>query len=429
MRAATASEDFDDNPDIPDDDGDADLDFKKPIKDELTFDLTPYIPQNASKIPTRKWLYGTAYIRKFIGLTAATGGAGKSSLILLECVAMACGKDLLGVEPAEKLRVLYWNGEDPLEELERRVAGILKYYGLTKADLGSRLFIKSGRDMPIRIAELDQGKAKIAKPMTRAMDKAVRDHKLDVVAIDPFVSSHGVPENDNNAIELVAKKWADIADKTNCAVVLSHHTRKTNGMGASIEDSRGASALNYAARTRRAINTMTAAEAKAAGFKDDDRSRLSYFKADMMGSSMIKPTAALDWYRFEPVNLMNGPPDELTGESTEGDSVGVVVKWEYQKLTLELDADSARDAVAALNVDGPWRYDGRAAKWAGLAIARSAQVEVTDLKVKAQIAALIEEWIKDGTLEKYSGTDGNQRKEKVFVRPALAEDDDQLDFG
>ena len=30
---------------------------------------------------------------------------------------MACGKDLLGVEPADKLRVLYWNGEDPLEEL------------------------------------------------------------------------------------------------------------------------------------------------------------------------------------------------------------------------------------------------------------------------------------------------------------------------
>ena len=147
--------------------------------------------------------------------------------------------------------------------------------------------------MPIRIAELDQGKAKIAKPMTRAMVRAIRDHKLDVVAIDPFVSSHGVPENDNNAIELVAKKWADIADKTDCAVIHSHHTRKTNGIGASIEDSRGASALNYAARTRRAINTMSAAEAKGAGLDDSDRSRLSYIKADMMGSSMMKPTAAL----------------------------------------------------------------------------------------------------------------------------------------
>ena len=327
MRNANVSDDFDDDvSDILDNEDETDsgaMDSNKPI--ELNFDLTPYVPQDPSKIPTRKWLYGTAYIRKFIGLTAATGGAGKSSLILVECVAMACGKDLLGIEPVAELRVLYWNGEDPLEELERRVEAILKHYELTKADLGDRLFIKSGRDMPIRIAELDQGKAKIAKPMTRAMVKAIRLHKLDVVAIDPFVSSHSVPENDNNAIDLVAKKWADIADKTDSAILLSHHTRKTNGNGASIEDSRGASALNYAARTRRAINTMTAVEARTAGFPDNDRSRLSYFKSDMMGSSMIKPTAALDWYRFVSVDLMNGQPDELTGAPTEGDSVGVVV--------------------------------------------------------------------------------------------------------
>lgn len=431
LRNANASDDFDDDvSDISDGDDESDsgaMDFNTPA--ELEFDLAPYIPKDPSKIPTRKWLYGTAYIRKFIGLTAATGGAGKSSLILVECVAMACGKDLLGIEPAKKLHVLYWNGEDPLEELERRVEAILKHYKLTKADLGDRLFIKSGRDMPIRIAELDQGRAQIAKPMTRAMVKAIRTHKLDVVAIDPFVSSHGVPENDNNAIELVAKKWADIADKTDCAVILSHHTRKTNGLGASIEDSRGASALNYAARTRRAINTMTAAEAKAAGFADNDRSRLSYFKADMLGSSMIKPTAALDWYRFVSVDLMNGPPDELTGAPTEGDSVGVVEKWEYTKLILELSVDDMRDAVAALHVDAPWRYNGRAAKWAGLAIARAAGVEVTDATVRARIAALIEEWIKDGTLEKYQEKDDDQRRTKVFVRPTMVDDDGDIDFG
>ncbi len=431
MRNANASDDFDDDvSDIPDSEEETDspaMDFNTPAA--LEFDLTPYVPQDPSKIPTRKWLYGTAYIRKFIGLTAATGGAGKSSLILVECVAMACGKNLLGIEPLQKLHVMYWNGEDPLEELERRVEAILKHYKLTKADLGHRLFIKSGRDMPIRIAELDQGRAKIAEPMTRAMTKAIRTHKLDVVAIDPFVSSHGVPENDNNAIELVAKNWADIADKTDCAVILSHHTRKTNGLGASIEDSRGASALNYAARTRRAINTMTAAEAKAAGFPDNDRSRLSYFKADMLGSSMIKPTAALDWYRFVSVDLMNGPPDELTGAPTEGDSVGVVEKWQYTKLILELSIDDMRDAVAALHVDAPWRYNGRAAKWAGLAIARAAGVDVTDATVKARIAALIEEWIKDGTLEKYQEKDDDQRRTKVFVRPTMVDDDGDIDFG
>ncbi|MEH2504971.1 hypothetical protein V1290_003782 [Bradyrhizobium sp. AZCC 1578] len=416
--ATGAADDFDDAPDIPDEDEAEDMDFDTPP--ELAFELAAYVPKDPTKIPKREWLYAPTYIRKFMGLTAATGGAGKSSLILVEAVAMACGIDLLGIKPVAPLRVFYWNGEDPLEELERRVEAILKYYKLTKRDLGDRLFIMSGRDMEIRIAELDNGKVKIAKPMTRAMVRAIRKHKLDVVIIDPFVSSHGVPENDNGAIEVVAKKWAAIADKTNCAVQLSHHTRKTGGGPASIEDSRGASSLNYAARTRRAINTMTAAEAKGAGITDD-RARLSYFKADTANSSMTKPTAANDWYRFESVNLMNGGPDEITGAPLPGDSVGVVVAWEYKKLALELSADDAREAVTALEEGGPWRADKRADKWAGLAVAKAAGVDPTDDAVKAQIAALIEEWIKDGTLEEYTGTD-DARRPKKCLRP-------MIDFG
>ncbi len=385
---------------------------------ELEFDIAPYEPKDPTTIPMREWLYKPAYISKFVGLTTATGGAGKSSLILVEAIAMASGKDLLGVEPARKLRVLYWNGEDPQDELERRGEAILKHYGLTKDDLGDRLFIKSGRDMPIRVAETDRSGTKIVKPMVRAMVKAIRKHRLDVVIIDPFVSSHGVPENDNGAIEKVAKKWADIADKTNCHVHLSHHTRKANGVAATIEDSRGASALNYAARTRRAINTMTAAEAKAAGIAGD-RAHMSYFKADMANSSMTKPAAANDWYRFESVELMNGGRDEL-GIATPGDSVGVVVRWEYQKLALDLSEDDAREALAALE-EGKWRADMRAEDWAGYAIARAAGVDISGPAIKTQIAALIAEWLGNGTLEMYRARD-KKRMEKEYVRP-------MLDFG
>lgn len=384
----------------------------------LEFDIAPYQPKDPTTISKREWLYKPAYIRNFVGLTAATGGAGKSSLVLVEAVAMACGKDLLGVEPADKLHVLYWNGEDPQEELERRVEAILKHFGLTKDDLGDRLFIKSGRDMPIRIAESQRGDTKIVKPMTRAMVRAVRKWKLDVVIIDPFVASHGVPENDNSAIEQVAKRWADIASRTNCHVHLVHHTRKANGGAATIEDSRGASALNYAARTRRAINTMTAAEAKSAGIGEDG-ARLSYFKSDMANSSMTKPVAAHDWYTFVSVDLMNGGPDEL-GMATPGDSVGVVVRWEYAKLALDLSEDDTREALAALE-EGKWRADMRAEDWAGYAIAHAVGADLSVPAIKKQIAALIAEWLGNGTLETYEGKD-KKRMKKEYVRP-------MLDFG
>jgi AAA domain-containing protein/bifunctional DNA primase/polymerase-like protein/primase-like protein len=382
---------------------------------ELEFDIAPYEPKDPTTISMREWMYRPAYIRKFVGLTTATGGAGKSSLILVEAVTMACGKDLLGVEPADKLRVLYWNGEDPQDELERRVEAILKHYGLTKADLDDRLFIKSGRDMPIRVAETDRSGTKIVKPVVRAMVKAIRKHKLDVVIIDPFVSSHGAPENDNGAIEMVVKKWADIADKTNCHVHLSHHTRKANGVAATIEDSRGASALNYAARTRRAINTMTAAEAKAVGIAGD-RAHMSFFKADMANSSMTKPAAANDWYAFVSVDLMNGGRDEL-GLPTPGDSVGVVVRWEYTKTALDLSEDDTRAALAALE-EGRWRVNKQADDWAGHAIAAAVGVDLSAPAVRAQIDALIAEWLETGTLEEYKDQD-KKRMLKTYVRPSM----------
>ena len=56
---------------------------------------------------------------------------------------------LLGTRPAKPLRVSYWNGEDPLEETERRVAAICQHYGITENDLGGRPFIDSGRETPL----------------------------------------------------------------------------------------------------------------------------------------------------------------------------------------------------------------------------------------------------------------------------------------
>ena len=61
-----------------------------------------------------------------------------------------------------------------------------------------------------------------------------------MLVIDPFVSSHQASENDNGAIDLVAKEWARLADRCNCAIELVHHTRKTNGEDATTESGRAA---------------------------------------------------------------------------------------------------------------------------------------------------------------------------------------------
>jgi hypothetical protein len=115
----------------------------------------------SKQIPPRPWLYSHHYMRGMVSATAGIGGAGKSTLLNVELISMAIGKDLLRDGqpiPVGPLTVWGHNGEDPYQELQRRILAICQHYGVTKEDLGGRLRITSGRDMPIMVArELTEG--------------------------------------------------------------------------------------------------------------------------------------------------------------------------------------------------------------------------------------------------------------------------------
>jgi RecA-family ATPase len=145
--------------------------------------------------------------------------------LIVESLAMATGKTLLDIKPAKRLRVWYYNGEDPSEELQRRFAAVCLHYGIEEEDIGSGyLFVDSGRIMPIVLAEEGRHGIMIAVPVIEQVIATIRAKGIDVVIIDPFISTHRVPENDNGAIERVAKSWGHIAEVTNCSVMLAHHT-------------------------------------------------------------------------------------------------------------------------------------------------------------------------------------------------------------
>ena len=158
---------------------------------------------------------------------------------------MVTGKNLLGALPTERLRVWYWNGEDPLDELNRRIAAVCLHYNITASDIGDRLFVSSGRDTEIIIAYDDRGAIKIATPVVEAICAQIQLNRIDVLIVDPFVASHGVSENDNGKINAVCRQFAMIAERTRCAIEFVHHMRKgAQGQGEySVDDARGASAM------------------------------------------------------------------------------------------------------------------------------------------------------------------------------------------
>src|SRR5262249_9970386 len=158
----------------------------------------------------------------------APGGTGKTSHTIVEALAMASGKPLLGITPIKRLKVWFWSLEDPEDEVTRRVMAATQHHKLTPEDIEGHLFINHGRQTPLVIASYTKNNVFIVEPMVDALKQAITSQQIDALLIDPFVSAHQVPENDNNAIDRVVKQFGAIADATNCAVRLTHHTRKSD---------------------------------------------------------------------------------------------------------------------------------------------------------------------------------------------------------
>ena len=364
---------------------------------------SPFVWVDPAAIPRRRWLYGRHYVRSFISETVAPGAYGKSSLVTTEALAIVTGRPLLGVTPDEQCKVWYWNGEDPMEELQRRIVAACLRHGIDRSEIESRLFVDTGRKMKIVIAEQMKTGAQIMRPIVDAVIDTIKTNAIGLMIVDPFVASHRVVENDNPAIELVASAWAGIADLTGCAIELVHHTRKTGGAEATVDDSRGGSALLAKVRSARTLNGMSEIEAARAGVEN----RRFYFRVDNGKANLAPPVDAAEWYRLEIVDLGNGKDDK------PADSVGVVTRWTWPNAFDGVTVSDLR-AVQAAIAAGRWRESPQAKDWAGYAVASVLKLDVTNKAHKAKIAALLKTWIANRMFVVIEGPDA-KREKRSFI--------------
>jgi hypothetical protein len=280
-----------------------------------TFMLRPFVPFDLASLPPRQWLYGKHYQRCTVSATISPGGFGKSSLDMVELVAMATGRNLLGEQPTERLRCWFHNGEDPLEELNRRLGAICLRYGIPQQELRGWFFMTSGNEVPLRVAK-GYSDLKIHELLIKCIAEEIARNEIDVATLDPLVTLHSVPEQDNSKMDAVVRIFAGIADAQDCAIELAHHTRKlAPGMTDYVaNDIRGASAIKDAVRAARMLNQMTETDAGAVGVPEHERT--SYFRVDRVKGNNAPPAKAV-WRRFVNVELPNT------------DEVGVVVPWDF----------------------------------------------------------------------------------------------------
>ena len=320
------------------------------------------------------------------------------------------------------MRVWYWNGEDPKEELDRRFAAAIKHYGLQREDVEDRLFIDNGRMMPIVVAEDTRSGLKIAQPVIDEVTATIRNNRIDVLIIDPFVSCHRVSENDNSAIERVFRSWATISEETNSANHLAHHTRKTMNGGVVVEDARGASALVNGARAARLLNAMSAAEAEKIDMPESEREY--YFRADNGKRNLTPPAQSAYWYKFQSVNLENSFV-QIPGVTGAGDDVGVVTGWEYPQVA-EYDVTPNQTKHIHNEINGA-RYrassQSKSEPWVGVAVANVLKLDLMKSADKRVVVKVVDDMLKAGRLKKVKQLDSRSEERDYVVPGMLAQDE------
>ena len=364
---------------------------------------TPFGWPDPVTIPRRRWLFGRWLLRGEVTAIVAPGGVGKSTFTTGMALSLASGQPFLAKALPEGARSVWlWNLEDDREELDRQVSACSLRHGVGAMDCGPRLYVDSGIDQTLCTAIEGERGLEIIEPIYLAMKAEIERRGIDVLIVDPFVSSHQVSENDNGAVDKVTKRWKQLASETRCSIVLVHHTKKMGGRELRAEDSRGAVALINTARSTLVFNPMSAEEAERFGITDRAEQR-TIIRIDDDKPNRAPPESAT-WIKLESIDLGN----------SEGlhpsDAVGAACPWTppdpFDGLSLR-DLYNVQQAIAG----GEFGADVQAKDWAGQAVADVLGFDLDDTAHKARVKSLIKTWKANKALkvEKRTATSGKER--------------------
>lgn len=365
-----------------------------------------------NQLPPRQWLYGHKISRKYVTFLASPGGVGKTAYVIAMALAAASGTELLHDKPRKPLRVWIYNLEDDELEIRRRLAAAFRHFGLPASVLDN-VRINSGRSRRFQIVKTGNNGDFIAQPDYRLVIDELKREAIDIFFVDPYLRSHGVSENENEAQDEVMRLYAQIAEEANCGIVLVHHTKK-GGQSGDMESLRGGSTQGGGARAAYTLAPMAPDEAAKLGIPE--ALRRTYVRIDDAKNNMAPPASKAEWLHLESVRLGNGDD-----EYPLGDNVQVAAKWAPPDAWAGFTEDDEAGALERIGagLDEGERYSARAQdkeRWAGAVLMDVGRSE-------AQAKEILGAWIDRGVLESRDYVSGKQRKTRKGLFPASVGDD------
>ena len=275
-----------------------------------------------SQLRGTPWVALGFALRGAVTIISASGGTGKTQFTLQAAIAFALGEDFAGFRPMRKdLKIAFVSGEEPLDEIWRRIAAIeVARVGYKTADiekfkerLNGRLFICQGKNVALVTKATVKNDVGQRTSFHEELCENIIDRGIDLVILDPLIRLHvGLDENCAEMQEL-HNAADDIAARGNCGVVLVSHTNKmSKGTVDDQNAARGTSAMTDAARVVIIMANMTQSEAKDLLPEAEQATSMRYCRlGDPKQSYTVN--SAPKWFRKKtiklPVTLEDGTDD------------------------------------------------------------------------------------------------------------------------
>ena len=359
-------------------------------------------------IPPRQWLLGNLFCRQFISSLLGDGAVGKTSFRIVCALAMVTGRVLTGDHVFGRSRVLLICFEDGKDELRRRVRAAMLHYGIAPADIRGWLFLATITQNDLKLATVENGVLRTGQ-FVELLSQVIVRRQIDALILDPFVKTHAVPENDNNAIDFVAGILSDLAIRHNIAVDAPHHTRKGPVHPGDADTGRGASSLKDGGRLVYTLTKMTPDQAKLFNLGNEDAARL--MRLDSAKVNLAPPAAAARWFRLIGVPIGNG-----SGLYPNGDEVQTVERWTPPDIWKGLSPDLLNQILDEIDRGLPgdklFSNHNRAGDRAAAIVVRKYLPDVTP----EQAREMLKTWEKNAVLILDTYYDEEARKTKQGLR-------------
>jgi hypothetical protein len=275
------------------------------------------------------WLIPNRCCRGDVDVLTAAGGMSKSSLDLLESIAIATGEPLAGYEIEESGPVWVINGEDATNIMYRRLHALFTLYGIKPEELAGKLRVSSNKSNRWTFLTQEGHNVKIDHKRVDEIMREIEKGKYVRLSIDPLVQFHCADENSNVAMDKLMGVFTRICDATNVSIGIKHHTRKFKQDEDTIGDSdlaRGASSVIGASRIAYTLQGMPKnPKAREPWAKDlDIRQVWKYVRLDSAKGTNCSPNDETIWFTRESIGVPS--IKKATGERRM-ESVGALARF------------------------------------------------------------------------------------------------------